>query len=122
MAGSTSTQSEKTNPHEVPQAVGPDRSQCPPDEKVRTFADGKLSDASLEMHIRQCEWCAREYRDHARDLEWNRFIRRSTWALSLVVLAIIIFEALRSSRLFHYPRSGCIHEVDPESTHLYISS
>ena len=74
----------------------PDRSQCPPDEKVRELAKGDIvGDKVLEQHVEECEWCAREYRDDAKDLEWNRFIGRSTKALYLVILAIIIFEIVR---------------------------
>jgi hypothetical protein len=74
----------------------PDRSQCPPDEKVRALAKGDIiGDKLLEQHVEECEWCAREYRDHAKDLEWNRFIGRSTKASYLVILAIIIFEIVR---------------------------
>jgi len=74
----------------------PDRSQCPPDEKVRALAKGDISgDKKLEQHVEECEWCAREYKDHARDLEWNRFVGRSTKASYLVILAIIIFEIIR---------------------------
>lgn len=77
----------------------PDRSQCPADEKVRALAMGKgniTKDQSLEEHIRQCEWCAREYRDHAMDLEWNRFITRSTKASYVVLVAIVVAVVLRS--------------------------
>ncbi len=77
----------------------PDRSRCPPDEEVRAFvtANGKVTkDESLEEHIRQCEWCAREYRDHASDLKWNQFITRSTKASYLVLIAIVIAIVLRS--------------------------
>jgi hypothetical protein len=74
-----------------------DRSNCPTDDKVRAFANGEISgDQFLEEHLRQCSWCAQEYRDLARDLEWNRFIRRSTKASCLVILAIVVFEVLRS--------------------------
>ena len=77
-------------------AESADRNQCPPDEKVRAFAKGKISgDTTVEEHIQNCQWCAREYRDHARDLEWNRFIGRSTKASYVVILAIIIFEIIR---------------------------
>ena len=77
-------------------ASSPDRSQCPPDAKVRAFAKGDISgDESLEEHVQQCVCCAREYRDHLKDLEWNRFIGRSTKASYLVILAIIIFEVVR---------------------------
>lgn len=73
-----------------------DRSECPPDEKIRALAKGELSgDRTLQQHVKECEWCAREYRDHAKDLEWNRFIDRSTKASYVVILAIIIFEVIR---------------------------
>lgn len=74
----------------------PDRTQCPPDAKVRSFAKGEITgDTALEQHIQDCPWCARELKDHERDLEWNRFVGRSTKASYLVILAIIIFEVFR---------------------------
>lgn len=66
----------------------PDRSQCPPDEMVCALAAGKLDDGAVKQHIEKCELCNRESHDHARDLEWNRFLGRSTYG-SFVVLAVL---------------------------------
>jgi hypothetical protein len=75
----------------------PDRSHCPPDDKVRAYANGEISEGhSIAEHLRQCSWCAREYRDHAKDLEWNRFINRSTKAFYFVLPVIVVVAALRS--------------------------
>jgi hypothetical protein len=86
------------NPNEsAPHTEGADRSNCPPDERVRAYANGEITDdASLVEHIKQCAWCAEEFKDHARDLEWNRFINRSIKVASVVLLAILIVSALRS--------------------------
>ncbi|MBV8831149.1 MAG: hypothetical protein JO108_18185 [Acidobacteriaceae bacterium] len=74
----------------------PDRTQCPPDERIRALAKGELSGKNLlQQHVEECEWCAREYKDHARDPELNRLINRSTKAIDVVILAIIIFEIVR---------------------------
>ena len=73
-----------------------DRSQCPADERVRALANGKIpDDPALAKHVEECEWCAREYRDHARDLEFNRFISRSTKLMYVVILVIIVIEIVR---------------------------
>jgi hypothetical protein len=75
----------------------PDRSHCPPDGRVRAYADGKIQDdKSLADHVAQCPWCAAEFKDHARDLEWNRFLNLSTWLSILVILVIVITAVLRS--------------------------
>jgi hypothetical protein len=75
----------------------PDRTHCPPDEKVRAYANGEiLEDKFLDEHLHQCQWCSQEFRDHARDLEWNRFISRSTKASYVVILAIVVVALLRS--------------------------
>jgi hypothetical protein len=79
--------------------VLPDRNQCPPDEKVRDLAAGKLQDEAVKQHVEHCEACNREFHDHARDLEWNRFLSRSTYG-SYVVIAVLI--AMAVFRSCHY--------------------
>ena len=75
----------------------PDRANCPPDTRVKAYAKGEISgDSSLEEHVRQCAWCASEYRDHVKDLIWDRFLKQSTNASFIVVAAIIIAVSLRS--------------------------
>src|SRR5579875_2421849 len=86
----------KDPPQAVETPATPDRTHCPPDEKVRALASGELSDPSVEEHVRECSWCSAEYRDHQRDLESNRFIKRSTYGLYVVILVIIVVEVLRS--------------------------
>lgn len=74
-----------------------DRSSCPPDEQVRALAAGKFrDDAILVDHVNNCEWCRREYRDHDRDIEFNKFIGLSTKLAYVVILAIIIVAVFRS--------------------------
>jgi hypothetical protein len=74
----------------------PDRSQCPPDEMVRAVAAGKLDDEAVKQHIEKCELCNREFHDHARDLEWNRFLSRSTYGSYVVVAVLIAMAVFRS--------------------------
>ena len=71
----------------------PDRSQCPPDVTVRDLAAGKIQNEAVKKHIEHCEACKREFFDHARDLEWNRFLSRSTYG-SFVVVAVLIGMAV----------------------------
>lgn len=71
----------------------PDRSQCPSDKMVRALAAGKVDDEAVKQHIEKCELCNREFHDHARDLEWNRFLSLSTYG-SYVVLAVLIAMAV----------------------------
>ena len=78
-----------------PAAATPDRTNCPPDAKVRALASGELSDESIAEHVRTCSLCAEEFRDHERDLEWNRFIKRSSYGFYVVIVVIIIVEVLR---------------------------
>lgn len=73
-----------------------DKSECPSDDTLRSLAKSDLSgDDELQTHLEHCERCAQEYRDYARDNEWNRFITRSTKASYFVILAIIISEIIR---------------------------
>jgi hypothetical protein len=74
----------------------PDRSHCPPDEKVRDLAAGKFEDEAVKQHIERCELCNREFHDHARDLEWNRFLSRSTYGSYVVVALLIAMAVFRS--------------------------
>ncbi len=76
-----------------------ERASCPSDDKVRAYAKGEISnDPSLEEHVRACAWCATEYREHVKDLMWDQFLRRSTYASFLVPIAIAIAVTLRSCR------------------------
>jgi len=75
----------------------PDRANCPPEATVKAHAKGEISgDRSFEEHVRQCAWCASEYRDQVKDLMWDRFFKRSTNASFIVVAAIVIAATLRS--------------------------
>lgn len=75
----------------------PDRTKCPPDIRVKAYAKGETSgDNSLEEHVRECPWCALEYRDYVKDLLWDRFLKRSTTASFFVVAAILVAIFLRS--------------------------
>ena len=77
----------------------PDRTDCPPDTRVKAYAKGEISgDSSLEEHVRQCAWCASEYRDHVKDMMWDQFLKRSTYASFIVPVAIVIAVSLRSCR------------------------
>ena len=74
-----------------------DRNNCPPDERVRAFADGQLpDDKELQKHIGKCAACAREYQDHLRDLASDRFIKRSLRVSYVVGAAIVLAMIFRS--------------------------
>lgn len=80
-----------------PPEPSPDRTDCPPDARVRAYANGKIQDdQSIADHVVECPYCARELKDHARDLAVNRFLNLSTWLATLVILAIVIAAVLRS--------------------------
>ena len=90
---------DKQKEHRASIEVPLERARCPPDDKVRAYAKGEISnDPSLEEHVRECAWCAAEYRDHVRDLMWDQFLKRSTYASFIVPIAIAIAVTLRACR------------------------